>query len=132
MFHTPKQIFAAVLAVTMSLHAGDAMAASVKAQQLLSLCTANMGGKGNPLEAAECMGFIVGVADTFDCIDASLLFNRSNSAKVSQPQLVSYVVGYLENHPAAKDFEAFAVVGLALAPYFPCQTKSTLPLPQPQ
>ena len=130
MAHRQKQHLAAVL-VLMCLSTGQATAASVKAEQLMSLCTANMGGNGNELEAAECLGFIVGVADTFDCIDATQLFNRTNSDKVSQPQLVSYVVGYIANHPTAKDAEAFAVVGLALAPYFPCQSESKIPVPQP-
>ena len=129
MSHKQKQILAAMLAL-LCISSGEATAASVKAQQLLSLCTANMGGNGNELEAAECLGFIVGVADTFDCIDATPLFNRANSDKVSQPQLVSYVVGYIANHPAMQDTEAFTAVGLALAPYFPCRAKSALPLSQ--
>ena len=130
MAHRQRKILATVLAV-MCLSTGQAAAASVTAQQLMSLCTANMGGNGNELEAAECLGFIVGVADTFDCIDATQLFNRTNSGKVSQPQLVSYVVGYIQGNPASKKAEAFAVVGLALAPYFPCQAKAMIPLPQP-
>lgn len=121
----PHLLLAAVLTFT-GLSAGEAGAASVTGQQLLGLCTANMGGNGNALEAAECMGFIVGVADTFDCIDATQLFNRANSAKVTQPQLVSYVVNYLEKHPGAKQREAFSVIGLALAAHFPCQPTAVI------
>lgn len=120
MTYKPYHLLAAVFALT-SLSAGDAQAASVTGQQLLALCTANMGGNGNALEAAECMGFIVGVADTFDCIDATQLFNRTNSAKISQPELVQHVVNYIERHPASQGREAFSVVGLALAAHFPCQ-----------
>lgn len=120
MTYKPHHLLTAVLVLS-TLSSGGAKAANVTGQQLLSLCTANMGGNGNALEAAECMGFIVGVADTFDCIDATLLFNRANSAKISQPQLVQHVVNYIENHPTAKGREAFSVVGLALAAHFPCQ-----------
>lgn len=116
----------AVLAMT-GLSAGEAAAASVTGQQLLSLCTANMGGHGNALEAAECMGFIVGVADTFDCIDETLLFNRGNSARISQPQLVQHVVNYIEKYPSSKQREAFSVIGLALAAHFPCQPTAAIP-----
>lgn len=125
MNYKPHHLLAAVFAFT-SLYAGEASAASVTGQQLLSLCTANMGGNGNALEAAECMGFIVGVADTFDCLDATQLFNRTNSAKMSQPQLVHHVVQYIENHPAAQGREAFSVIGLALAAYFPCQPTAVI------
>ena len=85
-----------------------------------------MGGNGNALEAAECMGFIVGVADTFDCLDATQLFNRANSAKTSQPELVQHVVNYIENHPATQGREAFSVIGLVLAAHFPCQPTAVI------
>lgn len=120
MTYKSRHLLVAMLALT-TLSAGTATAASVTGQQLLALCTANMGGHGNAIEAAECMGFIIGVADTFDCIDATQLFNRTNSGKTSQPELVQHVVNYLEKHPSAKQREAFSVVGLALAAYFPCQ-----------
>lgn len=118
-------VLAAALALT-SLSSGEAMAASITGEQLLYLCTSNMGGRGNPLASAECMGFVVGVADTFDCVDATQLFNRDNSAKVAQPQLVAYVVEYLTRYPAAQKREAFEVVGLALASYFPCQPTAVI------
>jgi hypothetical protein len=120
MARKPHHLLAAVLALT-TISTGEATAASVTGEQLLYLCTSNMGGKGNPLTASQCMGFIVGVADTFDCIDASQLFNRANSAKVSQPRLVDHVVKYLIKHPSAQKREAFEVIGLALAAHFPCQ-----------
>jgi Rap1a immunity proteins len=125
MTYKSNLVLAAVLALT-SLTAGEATAASVTGEQLLYLCTSNMGGRGNPLTAAECMGFVVGVADTFDCVDATQLFNRNNSAKVSQPRLVVHVVEYLTKYPAAQKREAFEVVGLALAPHFPCQPTAVI------
>lgn len=125
MTYKPNHLLAAALAIT-SLSVGEAAAASVTGEQLLHLCTASMGGKGSALLAAECMGYIVGVADTFDCIDATQSFNNNNSAKVSQPKLVQHVVVYLEKHPAAKERNAFEVVGLALTKHFPCKPTATI------
>ena len=121
----PHHVLAASLVLT-SLPVGEAAAATVTGEQLLYLCTSNMGGRGNPLASAECMGFVVGVADTFDCVDATQLFNRDNSAKVSQPLLVSHVVEYLTKYPDAQKRKAFEVVGLALASYFPCQPTAVI------
>ncbi len=123
-YKTHRLLATALVFATLST--GEATAASVTGEQLLYLCTSNMGGKGNPLTAAECMGFIVGVTDTFDCIDASQLFNRANSAKVSQPRLVEHVVKYLTKHPTAQKREAFEVIGLALAAHFPCQPTAVI------
>lgn len=124
----PNYFLAAVLALT-SLSAGNSTAATVSGQQLLSLCTANMQGKGNPLEAAECLGYIIGVSDTFDCSNADQLFNRQNSADVSQMRLAALVISYLENNPAAKTEDAHRAVFTALAAYYPCQAQSTMRSP---
>lgn len=112
-------LFAAFTALAM-LPAGTVSAAQVTGQQLLSLCTANMGGQGNPLEAAECMGFIVGVADTFDCVESNHGFTWNSSANVGQPRLVYLVVEWLHKHPDAVAYEGHRVVGAALQDAFPC------------
>lgn len=98
-----------------------ASAGQVSGQQLLSMCTANLNGKGNALEAAECMGFIVGVADTFDCVEKNHGFTWNSTAAASQPQLVQVVVAWLNKHPAALNYEAHRVVGAALQKSFPCK-----------
>lgn len=102
----------------------QATAAQVTGQQLWSLCTANMWGKGNPLEAAECMGYIVGVADTFNCTQSDHGFRWDSNANVSQPRLVALVVHWLDQHPAALSYEAHRVVGAALQDAFPCRVVS--------
>lgn len=100
---------------------GPAAAAQVSGQQLLSLCTANLNGKGNALEAAECMGFIVGVSDTFDCVEKNHGFTWNSLAASSQPQLVKIVVDWLHKHPASLNYEGHRVVGAALQNAFPCK-----------
>ena len=62
----------------------------ITGQQLLSLCTANMGGRGNPMEAAECLGFVLGVSDTFDCVETLHGFTWNSTTKANQTQLVNY------------------------------------------
>ena len=116
-------IFAAVLA----LSAGTAAQASdihITGQQLLSLCTANMGGRGNPMEAAECMGFVVGVADTFDCTEDNHGFRWNSSADVTQPQLAGLAIHYIQDHPTARSGEAHRAIGAALQEAFPCKPKA--------
>lgn len=103
---------------------GNAEAAQVTGQQLWTLCTANMWGKGNPFEAAQCMGYVVGVADTFNCTQSNHGFYWNNDPSVSQPKLVAHVVSWLGQHPAALSYEAHRVVGAALQDAFPCRVAS--------
>ena len=119
MAHRACLVSAAVAALAI-LPVNIASASQVTGQQLWSLCTANMGGKGNPLEAAECMGFVVGVADTFNCTQNDHGFTWNSDASYSQPQLVVLVVDWLNRHPAARDYEGHRVVGAALQEAFPC------------
>lgn len=117
-----NKLLSGVLAL--GLMAGQAGATQVSGQQLLALCTANMHGKGNPLEAAECMGFVVGVADTFDCDEDHHGLRWNNRAPVSQPGIVKLVVDYIQAHPTALDSGAHVVVGKALSEAFPCGAKT--------
>jgi hypothetical protein len=111
---------AAVLVVAAAV-AAPASAAPVSGQQLLSLCTANMWGKGHPFEAAECMGFVVGVSDTFNCAQNDHGFTWNGAEGVSEPRRVAVVVQWLQNHPEALQFEGHRVVGAALQEAFPCK-----------
>ncbi len=115
--------FAAVLALSTGT---TAMAADthITGQQLLSLCTANMGGAGNPLEAAECLGFVVGVANTFDCTEDNHGYRWDSSVDVSQPRLAGITINYLQDHPTARAEEAHRVIGAALQEAFPCKPKA--------
>lgn len=120
------RLFSAVLAAT-ALSTLPAAAADVSGQQLLALCTANMGGAGNALEAAECMGYVVGVADTFDCAEAEHGYRWNSSANPSQPQLVKLVVDYLSAHPSALVSVGHIGVARALSEALPCPSNAQLP-----
>ena len=116
-------LFAAVLSLS-AASAAMASDARMTGQQLLSLCTANMGGRGNPMEAAECLGFVVGVADTFDCTEDNHGYRWNSSADVSQPQLANLTVHYIESHPTTLSGEAHKAIGAALQQAYPCKPKS--------
>jgi hypothetical protein len=114
----------AILLVPMILgatFAAPAAAGPISGQQLLSLCTANMWGKGHPLEAAECMGFVIGVSDTFNCVQGDHGFTWNSANGVSEPMRVAVVVQWLQTHPEALDYEAHRVVEAALQEAFPCK-----------
>lgn len=120
MFGKAGALSLALIMLVCSL-AGTAEASSMTGRQLFSLCTANMSGNGNPLEAAECLGFVVGVSDTFNCTQSDHGFTWDSSADVSQPALVAAVVQWLQAHPAALDYEGHRVVGAALQAAYPCR-----------
>lgn len=91
------------------------------AEQLYRLCTQNMGSGGNRLEAGECVGYIVGIADSFDCNEASHGHRwNSDGAHDSQMTLVATVIQYLDEHPLAMAQDAHRVVSTALENAFPC------------
>ena len=114
-------LFTSALIGLATIAAPEASAGQVSGQQLLSMCTANLNGKGNAIEAAECMGFIVGVADTFDCTEKNHGFTWDSGKSPSQPELVQVVVSWLNKHPASLGYEAHRVVGAALQNSYPCK-----------
>ncbi len=116
-------VFLAVSALLSSTLA-EASDTRILGQQLLMLCKANMGGGGNSIDAAECLGFVVGVAGTFDCEESNHGFRWNSSASVSQPRLAALVIQYLETHPKAQKEEAHLAIGAALQEAFPCLPKA--------
>ena len=99
---------------------GGASAGYVTGSDLSMMCKANMGCAGSPVVAAECLGYVVGVADTFDCTEQLHGFNWNPKKNVSQMQLVHTVIRWLDSHPAALAYESDGLIGAALAEAFPC------------
>lgn len=111
----------AVLAVS-GAHSATASSHFMQGAQLYNLCTSNMSGKGNPLEAGECLGYIVGVSDTYDCVESNHgLHWDPKKAAGSQMKLVTAVLQWLDGNPAEKSQEAHRVVAAALQQSFPCK-----------
>jgi len=117
------RLLAGMLACTI-LAAAPAAAAQLSGEQLLSLCTANMGGAGNPMKAAQCMGFVVGVADTFNCEEDNRGLKWNSEAAGSQPQIVNVVVQYIQDNPTALATGGHIAVGEALSKAYPCPAKT--------
>lgn len=91
-------------------------------RQLYSLCSSNVAGKGDPIEAGECLGYIVGISDTFDCVESNHGFHWNvPAAGGSQMKLVTAVMQWLDANPSAMDEQAHRAVGAALQHAFPCK-----------
>lgn len=114
-------VLSAALLSFIAAPATQSLAATVTGQQLLSLCTANMWGKGKSLEAAECLGFVVGVSDTFNCEQSDHGFTWNSAEGVSQPRMVAVVIQWLQTHPESLQYEGHRVVGAALQNAYPCK-----------
>ncbi|PZF76419.1 hypothetical protein DK847_14690 [Aestuariivirga litoralis] len=96
----------------------------ILASQLYNLCTNTIrqgGGGGDRIEAGSCLGYIVGIADTFDCEEADHGFHWDpEKAGGSQVQLVVTVMQWIDTHKLAPQQEAHMVVGQALQEAYPC------------
>lgn len=110
----------AVLSATATLIASPASAGFVTGAQLMEICKADEQGAGNPLLAAECQGFVLGVADSFDCVEKLHGFTWNSTTEVSRTQLMKIVTTWLEHHPDALAYEADGLVAAALSDSYPC------------
>lgn len=112
-------LFASFLVVLGS--AGSAHAGFVSGMDLLQSCVPARADPVFRQKVAECRGYVVGVADTFDCTNALLGFNwQSSSMQASQRSIVDLVIGWLRSHPELLQFEADGLVAAALSEKFPC------------
>lgn len=117
--HLPGALLAVLVATSPATanHNGH-----MPADQLYRLCTQNMGGGGSHLEAGECIGYIVGIADSFDCVEASHGFHwNSDGARDNQMTMVVTVLQYLDEHQPEMKEEAHQIVSKALSTTFPCK-----------
>lgn len=121
MFERRRCALLATLLAAAFLPSQQASAGFVSGQQLLEICKADDHGSGNPLLAAECLGFVIGVSGTFDCVEKLHGFTWNGNGDVSQSQLVKTVVTWLVKHPAFLAYEADGLVAAALSESFPCK-----------
>lgn len=111
----------AALIILTAIPIGPAKAGFVSGKDLQDICLADQNGSGSPLKAAECLGFVMGVADTFDCDETLHGFNWKSSAELNQQQLVKLVVTWLGRHQNSLHYEADGLVAAALSEAFPCK-----------
>lgn len=118
---SPKRLHIASLLALTLIAPASAEAGYLTGGELAKLCRSNMGGHGHVLEAAECLGYIVGVADTFDCVEELHGFHWNRDAQASQVQLVSAVLRWLDAHPSSLAYDSAGLVSAALAEAYPCK-----------
>lgn len=101
--------------------AGSAHAGFVSGMDLLQSCVPARADPVFRQKVAECRGYVVGVADTFDCTNALMGFTwQSSSRQAGQREIVDLVVGWLRSHPEILHYEADGLVAAALSEKFPC------------
>lgn len=100
--------------------AGGAHAGFVSGMDLLATCAPAQADPVYRLKVAECRGYVVGVADTFDCKNQLMGFNWQSNMKASQREIVDMVIGWLRRHPEYLRYEADGLVAAALSEKFPC------------
>jgi len=83
---------------------------------LLEKCESRQGTTGYYI----CLGYLVGVADTFDALRPTTRFDYCLREGATNAQLQRVVVKYLKEHPEELDLSAGWLVVLALTDAFHC------------
>lgn len=97
-----------------------AEAGYVSGSDLLESCKPRITDAAYRLKVAECRGYVIGVADIFDCSTAAFGFRWNSRTPVSQEDLVSIVIRWLNAHPRERGFQAGGLIAAALSESFPC------------
>ena len=100
------------------------MAGYVSGWDLLELCKANPASPVYRLHVSQCIGYVVGVSDTFDCTSKLHGFNWSSTAPVAQSDLVNVTIAWLNSHPNLLGHKSDGLVAAALAEAYPCRIAS--------
>lgn len=111
--------FLLVLAIVFLL-APRVSAGFVSGHDLLASCRPRASDPVSRLRLAECRGYVVGIADSFNCGRAYLGFRWNSSAEATQGDLVTTVITWLTKHPDTLDFQANGLVAAALSDAHPC------------
>lgn len=115
-----------VLILALSLHtAGAAMAGSISGADLLEMCNPKGVDPVFRLKVSECRGYVVGVADTFDCSHPMGKFAWNSTSNPQQSDLVKIALNWLASHPQYLGYQANGLVAAALSDKYPCPTKQT-------
>ena len=116
-------VLAAVLAASM-LPASGASAGYLSGWDLLEICKSNPASPLYRQQVAQCMGYVIGISDTFSCSEKLHGFNWSNTTAVDQREVVKAAVDWLSSHPTLLDYKSDGLVAAALADTYPCRLAS--------
>ena len=102
------------------LWSGGAQAGFVSGMDLLTSCSPQAADPLYRLKVAECHGYVLGIADTFDCTSQQAGFKWNSSTRTTQGDLVDAVTAWLRSHPDKLNYQANGLVAAALSEAFPC------------
>ena len=108
----------------LALLSTDAVAGFVDGSDLLAMCSTPKIDPVYRLKVAECRGYVVGIADTFDCKRQSSGFTWNSAAPGTQRELVDAVINWLRAHPDTLPRQANGLVAAALSEAHPCADTS--------
>lgn len=114
----PRVLAAALSALCF---ASGAEAGFLSGMDLLAICAPARADPGYRLKLAECRGYVIGVADTFDCRNQLLGFHLQTNTQVQQRDLVDVVLARLRRNPQYLGYKADGLVAAALSETFPCR-----------
>ena len=112
-------ILAVCVAVSMN-PINEARSGYLSGSDLLEACKPQAIDAVYRLKVAECRGYVVGVADTFDCSRAVIGVRWNSQILVSQEELVKTVISWLNTHPRQLHYQADGLIAAALSEAFPC------------
>ena len=115
----------AVILALGACFAPPAEAGFVTGSDLLTICSPARIDPVYRLKVAQCRGYVVGVADTFDCRSPRVGFTWNSKVRASQEALVVVVVTWLRKNPMNLRYQADGLVAAALSTEFPCSSAET-------
>lgn len=123
MFNRWVGIVAAAMVAMLS--AGNSVAGFVDGSDLLAICSPAKADPVYRLKVAECRGYVVGAADSFDCSRPSSGFAWNSTAPATQRELVDTVINWLRRNPSTLHYQANSLVAAALSEAHPCSPGET-------
>lgn len=120
MFSLTRIAAAAIVAAALA-GPQPAQAGFVTGWDLLQVCKTNPQQAGAGLYTAQCRGYVIGVAETFDCSEPLHDFHWNNSDKVSPEDMVKTVTTWFNAHPQTLHHGANGLVAAALSESYPCK-----------
>lgn len=118
------KLSAVAFAAVVSLQSvATAEAGVMSGHDLIGICEPAREDPVYRLKLSECTGYIIGVADTFDCTNKTLGFNWDSTKYDNQRKLVGSVLDWLHMHPNVLHYQASGLVASALSGNYPCPPK---------
>lgn len=108
------------LAILFSLLSFSSHAAFYSGNEILDRCSTDEGSDHHFQKEAFCMGYLVGVYDSYEGITICPE-NNANNITVGQLQLIS--VKYMREHPEKLNGSAIDLIERGLNQAFPCKKK---------